>query len=102
MRLTFIIATLIILSGCTSMHKKLLNAQLGQHKTQILSKFSSPNSQYRSKGLDHWSYKTVKKAKNSSEKLLYTHTLSFKEGILVKKDFKRSFTKKEIQEFEGE
>ena len=99
MRLTIIIAILVLISGCASKHKKLLNAPVGLHKRQVLQRFSDPIDTYRSEGYDNWVYESVTRAKNSSEKLLYTHTLSFENGILMKKDFVRTFTTEEMNEF---
>ena len=99
MRFTIIIAIFISISGCASKHKKLINLSIGLNKRQILTCFANPINTYRSKGMDHWVYESVKRAKNSSEKLLYIHTLSFENGVLVKKSFKRTFTSKEIKEF---
>jgi hypothetical protein len=99
MRLTIIIAIFVSISACASKHKRLMNLSVGLNKRQVLSRFADPIDTYRSKGMDHWVYESVKRAKNSPEKLLYTHTLSFENGVLVNKEFKRSFTTQEMKEF---
>ena len=99
MRLTIIIAILVLFSGCVSKHKKLLNTPVGLSKRQVLRRFSDPIDTYRSEGFDNWVYESVTHAKNASEKLLYTHTLSFENGVLMKKDFVRTFTTDEMKEF---
>ena len=102
MRLTIIIALFVSLSACASKHKRLMNVEIGTHKRQILSRFSDPLDTYRSEGKDQWVYESVAKAKNSNETLVFMHIFSFQDGVLVNKQFKRTFTKQEILEFSKE
>lgn len=93
---------LIFSVSCASHHKKLLEAPLGLTKNQALNRFGEPSEKYRKEGLDHWIYKSLRKAKSSKGKILYTHTLVFEEGTLQKSFFTRSFTRKELQMFYSE
>ena len=90
------------LSGCSSTHSKLRNIRLGTFKRQALSRFGEPTEKYRTKGRDHWVYETHKKAKNSSQVIVYKHTVIFEEGVLVDKKIQRSFTSKELEDFKKE
>jgi hypothetical protein len=98
MRLKIIIV-FFMLSGCTSLHKKLLNAPLGQTKRQVLHQFSNPIKKFRKSGQDVWFFESVTPSKLGSEKILYTHIFTFEDNLMIKKTFKRSFTQKEISEF---
>ena len=103
MRFTIIIAAFAFLFGCASKHKRLLSVPVGLNKRQVLRQFSDPIETYRSsKGFDNWVYESTTRAKNTREKLLYTHTLRFENGLLIKKDHKRTFTTKEMKEFKKE
>ncbi len=97
-----IITVFFMLSGCTSMHKKLLDAPLGQTKRQVLYQFSNPVKKYHGKGQDVWFFESVTSSKVGAEKILYTHIFTFEDNLMIKKTFKRSFTKKEISEFGNE
>jgi len=97
-----IIIVFFMLSACTSVHKKLLDAPLGQTKRQVLHQFSNPIKKYREKGQDVWFFESVARSKMGSEKILYTHIFTFEDNLMIKKTFKRSFTKKEISEFGNE
>jgi len=88
------------LCGCSSTHTKLRNVRLGTFKRQALSKFGEPTEKYRTKGRDHWVYETQKKSKKGNQLIIYKHTIVFEEGVLVDKNFTRSFTSKELEDFQ--
>ena len=95
-----ILFTLSSLIGCSSLHSKLGKVKLGTFKRQALSKFGEPIEKYRSKGKDHWVYETQKRSKKRGEPIIYKHILVFEEGQMINKKIRRTFTSKELEEFQ--
>lgn len=101
MRLKIIIV-FFMLNACTSAHKKLLNAPIGLTKRQVLQKFANPVQTFRKKGMDVWVFESLSPSKKGREKILFNHIFTFEDGVMIKNSFRRSFTQKELLDFENE